>query len=70
MIDFIIIGCQKCGTTVLKHNLKKIKCISIPNNEIHFFNSKYDKGIEWYESNFKSLKGPSKVKKLLIILQM
>jgi hypothetical protein len=53
MLDFIIIGCQKCGTTVLKHNLKKINGIYIPNKEIHFFNSNYDKGIDWYESHFQ-----------------
>ncbi len=63
MPDFIIIGCQKCGTTVLKHNLKKIKGLSMPNNEIHFFNSRYDKGIQWYESNFKLLKGEIKGEK-------
>ena len=56
MIDFIIIGCQKCGTTVLKHNLKKMNGLFIPDKEIHFFNSNYKKGIDWYESHFNNKK--------------
>lgn len=52
MLNFIIIGCQKAGTTMLKHNLTKINQISMPKQEIHFFNNNYEKGILWYENKF------------------
>jgi len=52
MLDFLIIGVQKAGTTMLKKNLGKITDINIPNKELHFFDSRYHKGIEWYESHF------------------
>ena len=54
MINFIIIGCQKSGTSMLASNLRSIKDINIPNKELHFFNNYYKKGVEWYESNFIS----------------
>ena len=53
MPDFLIIGVQKGGSTMLKHNLSKLNSIYIPEKELHFFNTKYHKGITWYENNFK-----------------
>lgn len=52
MLDFIIIGCQKCGTTMIKKNLKSLPSINIPNKELHFFDMKYGKGLEWYKKYF------------------
>lgn len=65
--SFIIIGCMKCGTTVLWHNLNRhpdIKMVKNPDDpkpastEIRFFNNGHphrtfqNKGIGWYKSLF------------------
>ena len=51
--DFLIIGSQKCGTSSLLYYLGQHTEIAIPNiKEIHFFDVKYHKGIEWYENQF------------------
>ncbi|MEA3445693.1 MAG: sulfotransferase domain-containing protein, partial [Bacteroidota bacterium] len=56
--DFIIIGAQKCGTTSLFAYLKQHSEIDLPEEkEIHYFDNKYDKGIEWYKSQFPDNSG-------------
>ena len=52
MINFLIVGVQKGGTTMIKNNLIKLDNIYIPNEELHFFDKNYDKGISWYEEKF------------------
>lgn len=53
--EFVIIGAQKCGTTFLYHLL-----CHHPNvepalaKEVHYFDTHFDKGIEWYRSRFPS----------------
>jgi hypothetical protein len=54
-IDFLVIGCQKCGTSTLHHWLNKEKKVSLPKQkETHFFShdDKYAKGYDWYYSQF------------------
>lgn len=65
--DFIIVGCMKCGTTVLWHNMNRHPEIIMGKNwedpkkastEIRFFNNgqphrTWSKGIDWYKSLFK-----------------
>ena len=57
--NFIIIGTQKGGTTSLYEYLIQHPQI-LPSNqkEIHFFDLQYQKGIDWYESQFASKSSP------------
>src|SRR6185437_1347639 len=55
MIDFIIMGAQKSGTTAAAHNLNKHPEISIFSDvteygqrEIEFFNQHWNRGKDWY----------------------
>lgn len=51
--DFLIIGAQKSGTSSLLYYLGQHPEIAIPDiKEIHYFDVKYHKGIEWYEKQF------------------
>lgn len=57
--DFIIIGAQKGGTSSLQHHLRKHPQIEMapnlldnPNEEPHFFNRHFDRGLDWYRSLF------------------
>lgn len=50
--DFIIIGAQKSGTTWLVDMLQEHQDIYIDREEIHYFDTNYDKGVEWYLSHF------------------
>lgn len=55
MIDFLCIGAQKSGTTLLFEHLKNIEDIFLPEKkELHFFNNdvNYNKGLEYYLNNF------------------
>lgn len=51
--NFIIIGGRHCGTTSLYNYLIEHPCI-LPalKKEIHFFDSKFNKGLKWYKANF------------------
>lgn len=50
--DFIGVGVQRAGTSWLYECLKEHNEIFLPQKEVHFFNKKFDKGIEWYHSLF------------------
>jgi hypothetical protein len=54
ILDFIIAGTMKGGTTAGITNFSKHPDISMVKNEIHYFDKKdeYQKGIEWYKSHF------------------
>jgi hypothetical protein len=58
VVDFIIIGTQKGGTTALSVNIGKHPDIYIDTNpdpfksEIHFFDLNWKKGIKWYKDHF------------------
>ena len=51
--NFIIIGAQKCGTTSLFNYLSEHPDIypSYP-KEVHFFSTRFNRGIKWYRSHF------------------
>jgi len=49
---FLIVGALKAGTTTLASELIKHPEIGMPIKEIHFFNKKLDKGIDWYERQY------------------
>lgn len=51
--DFLIIGAQKCGTTSLfQYMIQHPQILGANRKEIHFFDKKYVKGIEWYKRQF------------------
>jgi Sulfotransferase domain len=51
--DFVIIGAPKCGTTFLYNLLTKHPHVqSAAFKEVHYFDSLFEKGIEWYRGCF------------------
>jgi hypothetical protein len=59
MIDFLGIGAQKCGTSLLYEQLKEVEEIYLPKTkELHFFDKheNYVKGLPWYLSFFRDAK--------------
>ena len=58
---FLIIGCQKCGTTSLYNYLIQHPHVSAATKkEIHFFDSNYHKGYAWYKRHFPEPKSKKK----------
>ncbi len=52
-LSFLIVGTMKSGTTTLADLLNKSANIHLPNSEIHFFDSKFDLGFDWYNNQIK-----------------
>jgi hypothetical protein len=52
--DFLIVGCQKSGTTFLGISLQKHDDVYMRPWEVHFFDREFHRGIEWYKSLFDS----------------
>jgi len=52
----IIIGAQRCGTTLLHHVLDAHESVYVPKRrkEVHYFDQYYDRGPDWYASFFPS----------------
>jgi Sulfotransferase domain len=51
--DFLIIGAQKCGTTFLYNLLCQHPYVEpAATKEVHFFDTNFTKGVEWYRSRF------------------
>ncbi len=51
--DFVIIGGKKCGTTFLYHLLSRHPHVApATKKEVHYFDTRFDKGTDWYRSNF------------------
>lgn len=51
--DFLIIGAQKCGTTFLYHLLCQHPYVEpAATKEVHFFDTNFASGLEWYRSRF------------------
>ncbi|MEM5544992.1 sulfotransferase [Sulfitobacter sp. AS92] len=51
-IDFLIIGSGKSATTWLQMQLQSDPAVYMPDPEIHFFSRNYDRGEDWYLSQF------------------
>ncbi len=54
--DFLIIGGQRCGTTSLYRYLARHPAVvsAVLNKGVHYFDTNYDKGPNWYRSHFPS----------------
>jgi len=56
--NFLIIGAQKAGSSwlgeMLHHHPDVFVCRT---GELHFFNARFKRGLEWYEKNFESVAG-------------
>lgn len=51
--NFLIIGAQKAGTTSLHYYLSQHPSVAMSSlKEVHYFDSNYKKGINWYRSYF------------------
>lgn len=51
-VDFLIIGAAKCATTWLQRSLQNSPDIFMPDPELHFFSRQFDRGLDWYLSQF------------------
>lgn len=62
--DFMIIGAMKCGTSSLySYITQHPKIIGARKKEVHYFDWNYEKGTDWYKSNFP-LQGKNNATKL------
>jgi hypothetical protein len=51
--DFVVIGGKKCGTTYLYHLLSLHPLVEpAATKELHFFDTLFDEGVEWYRRCF------------------
>ncbi|MEL7211908.1 MAG: sulfotransferase [Pseudomonadota bacterium] len=51
-IDFLIIGAGKSATTWLQTQLQSDPDVYMPDPELHFFSRVYDRGADWYLTQF------------------
>jgi hypothetical protein len=52
--NFLIVGGQRCGTSSVNHYLSQHPEVFVaPGKELRFFNRHFDRGLEWYESQFR-----------------
>jgi hypothetical protein len=60
--NFLIVGAQKAATTWLATCLREHPGVFIPQHEeIYYFNTQFDRGLEWYESHFSDWSGQAAV---------
>jgi Sulfotransferase domain/Sulfotransferase family len=52
--DFLVIGAQRCGTTLIHRLLERHSEVYVPKHrkEIHFFDDHYELGEDWYRGFF------------------
>lgn len=53
--EFLIIGAQRCGTTSLYKYLSEhpqFRSATLRTKGVHFFDTRYDKGMAWYRAHF------------------
>jgi hypothetical protein len=54
---FVIIGAMRSGSTSLYKYLQAHPAIFMPRKEIHFFDRRWDNGLDWYRSRFDGYAG-------------
>jgi hypothetical protein len=52
VIDFMVIGVQKGGSTAAMGNLGKHPDIGLYSEEFHYYDKHWPKGLEWYKDHF------------------
>ena len=53
VVTFLMVGCPRCGTTWVNAALRGHPEVYLPpQKQTYFFDSHYDKGIQWYLSQF------------------
>ncbi len=56
IITFIVVGCQRCGTTWIDAALRGHSQVYLPQQkQSYFFDRHYDKGIDWYIARFEGV---------------
>ncbi len=56
--DYIIAGAMRCGTTALNSYLRDHPDIAVSSaKEVHYFDAKYDLGLDWYREQFPDSAG-------------
>jgi hypothetical protein len=56
-INFLIIGATKSATTWLQQSLQQDASVYMPDPELHFFSRNFEKGQDWYLSQFDDRQG-------------
>ena len=55
-ITFLMVGCQRCGTTWVDAALREHPEIYLPQQkQSYFFDRNYDRGMDWYLRNFEGV---------------
>ena len=55
-INFLMVGCQRCGTTWVDAALREHPRIYLPpEKQTYFFDQHYDRGVSWYLSQFQGV---------------
>lgn len=61
-IDFLMLGCPRCGTTWVDKALRDHPEIYLPTKkQTYFFDSHYDRGIDWYLKHFDGVTSEHKM---------
>lgn len=56
VVNFVMAGCPRCGTTWVHKALKDHPQIYLPpQKQTYFFDLNYDKGIDWYMENYSGV---------------
>ncbi len=60
-LTFLVVGCSRCGTTWIDKALRGHPEVYLPaNKQTYFFDSHYDKGIQWYLEQFSDVSSQHK----------
>lgn len=55
VVNFLMVGCQRCGSTWVDTALREHPQIYLPaNKQTYFFDSTYARGLDWYLSHFEN----------------
>lgn len=55
--NFVVIGAMRSGSTSLYKYLQDHPQVFMPRKEIHFFDRRWDRGVEWYLTRFEDYSG-------------
>jgi hypothetical protein len=55
--NFVVIGAMRSGSTSLYKYLQDHPQVFMPRKEIHFFDRRFDRGLDWYRSRFEGYAG-------------